>query len=112
MIERRSILLLATGAAVLSACGQAKSNFQAVDITGVDYARDFSLTDQHGRRRTLGDFAGRAVVVFFGFTQCPDVCPTTLGEIAGAKRLLGPGGEFMERLVQPERAKLQTRGPW
>ncbi|MBL0422126.1 SCO family protein [Ramlibacter sp. AW1] len=106
MIERRSFLLLAATATALAACGQSKPAFKAVDITGVDYARDFQLTDQHGQRRSLGEFAGKAVVVFFGFTQCPDVCPTTLGEIAEAKRLLGPDGDRLQGVfitVDPER---------
>ncbi len=98
-MNRRSLLrttsapLLATALApLLVACGEAKPQFKAIDVTGAEYARDFQLTDHDGRPRTLQDFRGKAVVVFFGYTHCPDVCPTTLAEIAEAKRLLGPDG--------------------
>ncbi len=98
-MNRRSLLrttsapLLATALApLLVACGEAKPQFKAIDVTGAEYARDFQLTDHDGRPRTLQDFRGMAVVVFFGYTPCPDVCPTTLAEIAEAKRLLGPDG--------------------
>lgn len=64
-------------------------NFEAVDITGVDWGRDFKLTDHTGRVRTLADFRGRAVAIFFGFTNCPDVCPTTMAKLGEAMRLLG-----------------------
>jgi protein SCO1 len=79
-----------------------------VDITGADYAKDFALPDTDGKLRTLKDFQGKAVVVFFGYTQCPDVCPTTLQEIAEAKKLLGPDGARVQGIfitVDPERDK-------
>src|SRR5215471_3723266 len=63
--------------------------FNAVDLTGAQYARQFDLPDFDGRERTLADFAGKAVVVFFGYTQCPDACPTTMAELAQVKKLLG-----------------------
>lgn len=63
--------------------------FQATDITGAGFARDFRLTDHNGRVRTLADFRGKAVAVFFGYTHCPDVCPTTLSDFAAALRQLG-----------------------
>lgn len=98
-MNRRSLLratsapLLASALApLLVACGQTKPQFKAIDVTGAEYARDFQLSDHDGRPRTLKDFHGKAVVVFFGYTHCPDVCPTTLSEIAEAKRLLGPDG--------------------
>ena len=103
---RRSLLLSAVLAAGLAACGQDRPTFKSVDISGVDFAGGFQLADQHGQTRRLEDFAGKAVVVFFGFTQCPDVCPTTLGEIADAKRLLGPDGDRLQGVfitVDPER---------
>ncbi len=90
-MNRRNVLLLAS-AAVLAACGESKPQFSAIDISGMDYAKDFQLPDANGQVRTLQDFRGKAVVVFFGYTQCPDVCPTTLSEIAQAKQLLGPDG--------------------
>lgn len=63
--------------------------FQATDITGAGFARDFRLTDHNGRVRTLADFRGKVVAIFFGYTHCPDVCPTTLSDFAAALKLLG-----------------------
>ncbi|WP_353396057.1 SCO family protein [Hydrogenophaga sp. 5NK40-0174] len=82
------------------------ASFNGVDITGADYALDFKLPDHNGQVRTLADFRGKVVVVFFGYTQCPDVCPTSLSELAAAKELLGPDGENMQGLfvsVDPAR---------
>lgn len=108
-MKRRHLLLCAAGAAALAAgCGEAKPQFKSIDITGADYAKDFPLPDTEGRMRSIKDFAGKAVVVFFGFTQCPDVCPTTLTEIAQAKKLLGPDGDKVVGVfitVDPERDK-------
>jgi protein SCO1/2 len=104
------VLMLAAGASLaavgVGGCSESKPAFHGIDITGADYARDFNLPDQYGRRRTLADFRGKVVVVFFGYTQCPDVCPTSLGELAEARRLLGPEGERMQGIfisVDPER---------
>ena len=72
----------------LSACSDEKAAFHSVDITGAAYAQDFSLPDADGKTRTIKDFAGKVVVVFFGFTQCPDVCPTTLAEVSAVKKAL------------------------
>jgi protein SCO1/2 len=83
-----------------------KPAFKGVDITGADYAQGWTLTDQHGQVRTLKDFAGKAVVVFFGFTQCPDVCPTALQEMVQAKQLLGNQADKLQGVfitVDPER---------
>jgi protein SCO1/2 len=77
-----------------------------VDITGAEYAHDFALPDQDGKVRSLKDFAGKVVVVFFGYTQCPDVCPTTMQELAQVKEMLGPDGERLQAVfvtVDPER---------
>lgn len=98
--------LLAGGAALLAACQPDKPQFRSIDITGADYAKDFALTDFSGKPRTLADFKGKAVVMFFGFTQCPDVCPTTMTEMAQVKRLLGPDGDKLQVLfvsIDPER---------
>ena len=113
MSSRRSALqriaagaLLAGGAALLAACQPDKPQFRSIDITGVDYAKDFALTDFSGKPRTLADFKGKAVVMFFGFTQCPDVCPTTMTEMAQVKQLLGPDGDKLQVLfvsIDPER---------
>lgn len=66
--------------------------FKAVDITGATYAQDFDLLDADGKRRHIADFKGKLVVVFFGFTHCPDVCPTTLLELSAARKLMGADG--------------------
>ena len=106
MMLRRSVLL-ALGASVLAACApEPKPQFKAVDITGADYAKNFALSDQHGKVRTMKDFEGKVVVIFFGYTQCPDVCPTTLTEIAEARKLLGADGAKVQPVfitVDPER---------
>ena len=107
-MDRRSLLSLlgASGLAMLGACGESKPQFKSIDLTGADYAKDFQLPDADGKLRSLQEFRGKAVVVFFGFTQCPDVCPTTLTELAQAKKLLGPMGERVQGIfitVDPER---------
>ncbi len=93
-------------ALTLSGCSEAPVAFKGIDITGADYAQGFSLTDHNGQARTLADFKGQAVVVFFGFTQCPDVCPTSMSELAQAKQLLGEQGSRLQGLfisIDPER---------
>ncbi|NIC41521.1 SCO family protein [Aquabacterium sp. A08] len=106
--RRRALWALAIAAVLpwaLTACSEQPA-FVGIDITGADYATGFDLTDHNGQRRTLKDFEGKAVVVFFGFTQCPDVCPTSLGELAQAKALLGADGDRLQGLfvsVDPER---------
>lgn len=106
----RRNLLLGAGAAVLvpmlAGCSKADQGFSGIDITGADYATGFSLTDHNGQLRTLVDFRGKAVVIFFGFTQCPDVCPTSMSEMAQARELLGADGERLQGLfisIDPER---------
>jgi protein SCO1/2 len=106
LLTRRHTLALALAAGVLAACSKSQVSFSGIDITGADYATGFSLVDHNGQPRTLDDFKGKVVVVFFGFTQCPDVCPTSMTEMAEAKRLLGPDGERFQGLfisVDPER---------
>jgi protein SCO1/2 len=83
-----------------------KVPFANTDITGSDYAKGFSLTDHNGKSRTLADFKGKVVVIFFGYTHCPDVCPTTLSELAGIKKALGSDAERLQVLfitLDPER---------
>jgi len=83
-----------------------KPAFQNTDITGIDYAKGFALTDHNGKPRTLADFKGKAVVVFFGYTQCPDVCPTTMAEMASVMQALGPLSDRVQVLfvtIDPER---------
>ncbi len=74
----------------------AKPTFKGIDITGAEYARTLALTDQHGKARTLEDFKGKVSVVFFGYTQCPDVCPATMAELAQIKKSLGKDGERLQ----------------
>ena len=93
-------------ACLLAACSPDAQKFKSIDITGADYAKGFALADHNGAQRTLADFKGKVVVVFFGFTQCPDVCPTALADLAKVKRLLGPQGDKLQGLfvsVDPER---------
>ncbi len=82
------------------------ASFRGMDITGASYGRDFRLRDPDGRERTLADFRGKAVLLYFGFTQCPDVCPTALSRAVEARRLLGPEGERLQVIfvtLDPER---------
>ena len=111
---RRRALALAAGAGaalLLGGCdrlgiGAGKPAFQGIDITGANYASALSLPDAQGRVRTLSEFKGKVVVVFFGFTQCPDVCPTTMIELAEVKQRLGADGARVQGVfvtIDPER---------
>lgn len=108
---RRSLMLAGLSAILLSACSDkpadaTASGFSSIDITGADYATGFQLTDHNGQARTLEDFKGKVVVIFFGFTQCPDVCPTSMSELAEVKRQLGVDGDKLQGLfvsVDPAR---------
>ncbi|MBT2303477.1 SCO family protein [Variovorax paradoxus] len=98
--------LAAVAGVNLAACTESKPSFNAVDITGADYAKGFSLSDADGKLRTLADFKGKVVVLFFGYAQCPDVCPTTMSEMAQVKQQLGADGDKLQVLfvtVDPER---------
>lgn len=89
--------------------------FNGVDITGAEYAKALSLTDPEGKRRSLAEFKGKVVVVFFGFTQCPDVCPTTMAELAEVRRRLGADGQRVQGVfvtVDPERDTAQVLGEY
>ena len=111
VLKNRRRLLAGAAAVVglgvgLAACQPAKPTFKAIDITGADYARGFALPDATGQQRTLADFKGKVVVVFFGYTQCPDVCPTTMAELAEVKRALGADGAKVQGVfitIDPER---------
>lgn len=90
----------------LAGCSDPKPSFNAVDMTGADYAKGFALKDADGKERTLADFKGKVVVLFFGYAQCPDVCPTTMTEMAQVKQQLGKDGDKLQVLfvtVDPER---------
>ena len=105
----RYLLTLLTCLLALTACDKPqtpKVPFANTDVTGLDYAKGFTLTDHTGKRRTLADFKGKVVVVFFGYTHCPDVCPTTLSEMAGIMKTLGPEAARLQVLfitLDPER---------
>ncbi len=105
-MNRRHALTVLAASLTLAACKDAKPQFNAIDLTGADYAKDFHLPDTDGKMRSLADFKGKVVAVFFGYTQCPDVCPTTMAELADAKKQLGPDGDKLQVVfvtVDPER---------
>lgn len=93
---------------MLTACGadKAQTPFVATDITGADFAKTLTLTDHNGKLRTMSDFKGKAVVLFFGFTHCPDVCPTTMADLKQAMTLMGDKSDEVQVLfvtVDPQR---------
>lgn len=101
-------------ALLVGGCSPEGPKFRSTDITGAAFGKDFALTDHTGRPRTLSDFRGKAVVMFFGFTQCPDVCPTALATLAEARRKLGPDADKVQGLfvtLDPDRdsAELLSR---
>ena len=108
MLRLISLCLVVAALSSLSACDQPASSggdmkfspvasqFKNTDVTGLDYAKDFALTDHHGQVRTLADFKGKLVLVFFGYTQCPDVCPTTMAELASVMTELGPQADKLQ----------------
>jgi protein SCO1/2 len=110
---RRNVFLAALVCVALAGCdklGLSSSApalaFRGADITGADYARTLALPDVSGRQRTLADFKGKVTVVFFGYTQCPDVCPTTMAELAQVKKSLGADGDKLQGVfvtIDPER---------
>ncbi len=108
VIGRRmsSMAMAAMIAGALAGCGDKAVNFQGSDITGINVGGDFSMPDHTGRSRRLSDFKGKVVVMFFGYTQCPDVCPTTLSEVAAAMKELGTKANDVQVIfvtVDPER---------
>ncbi|MEY4725977.1 MAG: hypothetical protein RLZ36_604 [Pseudomonadota bacterium] len=92
----RRLMLSSLVVLALAGCSPDKPKFNGIDITGADYAQDFTLTDHNNQRRSLSDFKGKVVVVFFGYTQCPDVCPTSMTELAEVKRLLGADADKLQ----------------
>ena len=111
MRRSRRRLLGAAALALIAGCDKvavsgAKLQFQSTDITGADFGRSLALPDQNGKLRTLDDFKGKVTVLFFGYTQCPDVCPTTMAELAEVKKSLGPDGDRLQGVfvtIDPER---------
>jgi protein SCO1/2 len=92
----RRHLLAAFAGILATACSESKPKFTGVDVTGADYGKDFNLPDADGKMRALGEFKGKLVALFFGYTQCPDACPTTLAELTEAKKLLGAQGDKLQ----------------
>ena len=102
----QAALASVAGAPVLMACSPEVTPFKSTDVTGASFAQDLRLKDHNGNLRTMKDFKGKIAVVFFGFTQCPDVCPTSMTTMAEVKRLLGAQGDRLQVLfvtVDPER---------
>ena len=104
------VFIVAALAVLLGGCNRAGDaaapGFRGIDLTGAAYGRDFRLTDADGRERTLADYKGKAVLLYFGFTQCPDVCPTALIRAAEVRKLLGAEGDKLQVIfitVDPER---------
>lgn len=99
--------LIIAAAFALGACaGPSTSQFNSTDVTGANYGKSFALTDHQGQRRTLADFRGKVVTLFFGFTQCPDVCPTTLNTMREVMVQLGEQAGRVQVLfvtVDPQR---------
>jgi protein SCO1/2 len=109
-MTNRALAALFVAAVLFSGCGFSGPSFRNVDITGADYGKDFSLTDHTGRARSLADFRGKVVVMFFGYTRCPDFCPTTLAELKSVREQLGEDGKRVQVLfvtVDPERDTAQ-----
>jgi protein SCO1 len=100
------VVLVGAAASMLNGCEGARPGFNSGDITGAGWGGDFRVPDHNGVVRTLGDFRGKVVLLFFGFTQCPDVCPTALLRMQGVMRLLGQDAERVQVLfmtIDPER---------
>ena len=108
-MSTRRFAVIALAALAFAGCQKGapdKLAFKGIDLTGAEYAKQLNLTDQDGRARSLADFKGKVLVVFFGYTQCPDVCPTTMQEVAAVKKSLGAEGDKVQGIfvtVDPER---------
>ena len=103
---------------LLAACSRAPVEFRNTDLTGATFGRQFTLSDHNAQTRSLSDFKGKIVVIFFGYTSCPDICPTTLSRLAEVMKALGPEAEKVQVLfvsVDPERdtaERLKDFVPW
>ena len=108
---RRSVVLGMAGAAFLAGCDRIAGKngaptFHFTDITGAEFGRKLDLPDVDGKPRSLADWKGKVTVVFFGYTQCPDVCPTTMAELAQIRKLLGDDADKLQTVfvtIDPER---------
>ena len=109
-----TICSLSLAAALITGC-DGRPRFKSTDITGADYGKTLELTDQTGRPRRLEDWRGKVVVLFFGFTHCPDVCPTTLADLSQVMKQLGTDAERVQVLfvtVDPERDTPEVLGEY
>ncbi len=105
-VSRRRALALLGGLATLAGCHDAQPGFRSLDVSGAEWGRDFHLHDPEGHERSLAEFRGKVVLIFFGFTQCPDVCPTALARAVEVRRALGDDGRRLQVIfvtVDPER---------
>lgn len=115
-MNRRLFLLLSF--ATLLACSRAPVEFRNTDLTGASFGRQLSLTDHHGKQRSLSDFEGKAIILFFGYTSCPDICPTMLSRLAEVMKALGDDSKRVQVLfvtIDPERDtadRLKDFVPW
>jgi protein SCO1 len=115
-MNRRLFLTIACG--LLVSCSPPPLAFRNTDLTGATFGRGFELTDHHGQPRSLADFHGKAVVVFFGYTACPDICPTTMARLAEVMKSLGQEAAQVQVLfitLDPERdsaERLKAFVPW
>ncbi|HXE37993.1 MAG TPA: SCO family protein [Azonexus sp.] len=115
-MSRRRFLALVC--ALLAACGREPVAFRNTDLTGATFGRALALSDHHGQLRLLADFRGKVVVLFFGYTTCPDICPTMLARLASVMQTLGGDAERVQVLfvtLDPERdsaERLKTFVPW
>lgn len=116
MMNRR--LFLALSGALLLSCKQTSAGFRSTDLTGATFGRQLTLLDHHGQQRSLNDFRGKVIVLFFGYTSCPDICPTMLARLADVMKALGVDAERVQVLfvtVDPERDgadRLRDFVPW
>lgn len=114
----RRRLFLALLCTLLAACSPAPVAFRNTDLTGATFGRGFELTDHRGQQRSLADFRGKVVVIFFGYTSCPDICPTTLARLAEVMKALGQAAGAVQVLfvtLDPERdsaERLSAFVPW
>ena len=110
-VSRRRVLVGSLSLLALAGCdrlslGSKAPTFNSTDITGAEFARRLELPDVDGQPRTLADWKGKVTVVFFGYTQCPDVCPTTMADLAAIRKSLGADGAKLQSVfvtIDPER---------
>ncbi|MDB5815640.1 MAG: SCO1/SenC family protein [Rhodocyclales bacterium] len=111
----RTLLAALALAGLLAACADKAAQFHATDITGADYGPALKMPDASGKTRTMADFSGKVVAVFFGYTQCPDACPTSLALLSDVTRRLGADGKRLQVVfvtVDPERDTPQQLGQY